>query len=188
MSGIAVTDDYPAILARLRRLEDERDIRDLLVRYCASIDYGDEAAWVDCFTEDGRFEVRFHAPGKAIPLASDGEAPPDRATCQSGRDQLAAFIAGHSRPPAAFHKHVVLNIAIELGTNPDEAQARSVSVRVDDVDDRREIYAFGRCVDTLKRCADGKWRFRTRVVEIDSPAVPDGVDLVARSLARASRN
>jgi 3-phenylpropionate/cinnamic acid dioxygenase small subunit len=44
--------------ARIALLEDEQAILKNLYRYGHSIDYGDEEAWVDCFTEDGVFDVR----------------------------------------------------------------------------------------------------------------------------------
>jgi hypothetical protein len=186
MESITATAQMETLAARLLRLEDERDIRGVTDRYCFAIDYGDETSLVDCFTDDARFEIRVHAPGAALP-ATDGVAPPDRVTVHQGRAELAAFAAGHSRPPQAYHKHVVTNLAIEQADGADTALARSTFFRFDDVGGKREIYAFGRYVDQLQRCADGKWRFRIRLVELDSPAVREGEDLAARARFRASR-
>jgi hypothetical protein len=36
----------------LLRLEDERAIIRVLYKYAESIDYGDEAGWAECFTDD----------------------------------------------------------------------------------------------------------------------------------------
>ena len=46
------------IESRLALLEAESAILKNLYRYGHAIDYGDEEAWVDCFTEDGVFDVR----------------------------------------------------------------------------------------------------------------------------------
>src|SRR5262249_35391909 len=43
---------------RLDALEAERAILDTLYRYGHTIDYGDEAGWVDCFTTDAVYDVR----------------------------------------------------------------------------------------------------------------------------------
>ena len=43
------------LATRLKLLEDERAILRTLYRYGHGVDAGEEEAWVDCFTEDGRF-------------------------------------------------------------------------------------------------------------------------------------
>ena len=84
--------------ARVALLEDEQAILKNLYRYGHSIDYGDEEAWVDCFTEDGVFDVRArlsHQPNRVI----------------SGRDELRAFIQRHTRAPELWHKHLLIEPA-----------------------------------------------------------------------------
>ena len=39
----------------MNALEDKEAIRDLMTRYCLSIDAGRYEDWVQCFTEDGTF-------------------------------------------------------------------------------------------------------------------------------------
>jgi hypothetical protein len=50
--------DVQELVKRLAALEEERAILRTLYRYGHSIDYGLELEWVDCFTEDGVFDVR----------------------------------------------------------------------------------------------------------------------------------
>ena len=87
--------------ARLALLEAERAITRTLHRYAHSIDYGDEEGWVDCFTEDGVFDVRSRHPHQLKRLIT-------------GRDELRAFIARHTRAPELWHKHLLVEPAIDV--------------------------------------------------------------------------
>ena len=141
--------------ARLAALEDERGVVANMYRYAHSIDYGLEAEWVDCFTEDGAFDMRrppdFGTPGNRI----------------DGREALAAFIATHTRAPETWHKHMMVQprVAVE----GDTAKVESFFTRLDE-DETLEPYVlvFGRYRDTVQRCDDGLWRFQERIVEIES--------------------
>jgi hypothetical protein len=50
----------------------------------------------------------------------------------------------------------------------DVADVRSYLAVVRDDDGTPVLWVFGRYRDTLVRCADGKWRFRERVAEVES--------------------
>jgi hypothetical protein len=84
-----------------------------------------------------------------------------------GREALAAFAASHSRPPERYHKHCIVEPRIEI--DGDEATAETYFLRLDEEDDARVIRSFGRYHDRLVRCPDGRWRFRERIAEIESP-------------------
>jgi hypothetical protein len=143
------------LTARLRELEDERRVRDALERYGHSIDYGLEEEWVDCFTPDGVWDVR---PG---PMGKRGSR---RVKCR-GRAELAAFIARHTRAPERWHKHVLMDIRVEI--HGDVAEATSYFMRVDAHATGPYIRAFGRYRDRLERCDDGRWRMARRIAEIE---------------------
>ena len=141
--------------ARLRALEDERGVIANMHRYAHSIDYGLEGEWVDCFREDGAFDMR---------RAPDFDRPGNRI---EGRAALAAFIATHTRAPETWHKHVMAQprIAVE----GDRARAVSFFTRLDeDETGVPYVLVFGRYRDTVERCGDGLWRFRERIVEIEA--------------------
>ncbi|MGV3771113.1 MAG: nuclear transport factor 2 family protein [Sphingobium phenoxybenzoativorans] len=140
--------------ARLGRLEDERAILRTLYRYCHAIDYGQEAEWVDCFTPDGVFDTRY-APGLGMESAR-----------YSGSKQLASFIAQHPRAPKTKHKHVIAVPLIDLSGDRADVSSYFELLLADDAD--RRIFAFGRYLDRLERCADGIWRFSLRIAEIES--------------------
>jgi hypothetical protein len=145
-------DEIADLRARLMRLEDERAIITRLHRYGQSIDAGDEAAWVDCFTEDGSFR-------------SGGRV--DRPTREvNGRDALRAFIARHSRRPERYHQHVLVEPIVVL--DGDTASCSSAFMVLMEHKDQPLLRVFGRYDDELVRDTDGAWRFRLRISSIDS--------------------
>jgi SnoaL-like protein len=144
----------------LRQLTDERDICATLYRYAHSLDFGLEADWVDCFTDDAVWHSR------RSPIAARGT--PDRsggARAVRGRDELAQFAAHHTRPPEAWHKHLLCESRVDL--DGDHARADSYFARIDVDPTGSFIRAFGRYRDDLVRCPDGRWRIQERLVEID---------------------
>jgi hypothetical protein len=144
------------LTARLQLLEDERAVLATLYRYGHALDYGAEADWLDCFTPDATYELRY-PPGVAII---------GRPTTYRGHDALAAFVANHSRAPDRYHKHLLVEPVITL--DGDLATGTSYFVRIDDDEGERVLYAFGRYLDELARGADRRWRFTSRVAEIES--------------------
>jgi 3-phenylpropionate/cinnamic acid dioxygenase small subunit len=144
----------PELAARVLALEDESAITRTLCRYSHAIDYGLEEEWADCFTDDAVFEVRLR----------DGQLFVQR----EGKAELLAFARGHTRPPAAYHKHFVGVPVVTV--NGDEATADSYFARFDMTDDKSATYikAMGRYRDQLVRGADGVWRIRKRFTEIQN--------------------
>jgi ketosteroid isomerase-like protein len=139
---------------RLAALVAHAEITAVLHRYGAAVDYGDEAAWVDCFTEDATFE-------------GDNKITGVRSTLGRGRAELARFVAGHTRAPELYHKHLVIDPVIEV--DGDEASCRSYfAVLVAGPGGLPAIGNFGRYVDRLRREDDGRWRIAQRVAEIEA--------------------
>ena len=147
--------DVDALAARLGRLEDEHAVLDNLRRYGHAIDYGLEDDWVDCFVPEGRFEVR-------------RRVEPDDDTVCEGAEALKRFVSKHTRPPARYHKHVVVDSRIIL--DGDRATSVSYFIRLDaDLQQRGRSYvhAMGRYHDRLQRCPDGRWRFVERIAQVE---------------------
>lgn len=147
--------DLDELTRRLAALEAERGVLATLYRYGHALDYGAEADWVDCFAAAAHYEVR-----------ERGAATTDGVRSYDGRDELAAFAAGHTRAPERFHKHLVADPLIAV--DGDHATAVSYFLRLDDVGGERVVYAFGRYRDELVRCADDRWRFAVRIAEVES--------------------
>jgi len=148
------TDTRSDLEARLELLEAERGVVRNLHRYAHAIDYGDEAAWVDCFTEDGVFDVRSRHPHQLKRLIS-------------GREALAEFVSRHTRAPELWHKHLLVEPLVDVH-GPDSASCRSYLAVVMEHDDLPVLRVFGRYLDRLVRGEDGLWRFRERIAEVES--------------------
>ena len=142
-----------SIEARIRRLEDEREVVRTLYRYAQGLDYGPEEAFLDVFTEDARWA---RAEGRYGPRSFEG------------RDALMQMYRDHTHAPEYFHKHIVVNPQVEV--DGDEAMARSYLLLVCDDPEGPYVRAFSRCVDAVVRCADGRWRVRERRAELESRA------------------
>jgi ketosteroid isomerase-like protein len=142
--------------ARVRRLEDEREIVRTLYRYAAWLDYGPAELLEDIFTPDGRWT---RAPGR-------------RGTRSFiGHRGFAEMFRDHTHAPDYFHKHAILNPVVDV----DGAEARAVSylVFICEHPDGPYVRAFSRCTDQLRRAEDGRWRIAQRTAELEAWADRD---------------
>ena len=150
-------DDWPDghdLEATITVLMAERCVLQTLYRYGHSIDYGLEKEWVDCFTANGVFEVR----------GQTGDIP-NRS--YQGREELARFVAHHTRAPDRWHKHLLIEPQITV--DGASAKVRSYFTRLDSTDEGKPfVHAFGRYRDELVREADGCWRFTERIAEVEA--------------------
>lgn len=154
---------------RLAALESERDVVATLNRYGHAIDYGDETGWLDCFTNDAAFDLRFQVGDSATHLTRLAMGKPTANGVRiEGWNNLAKFIAQHSRAPEAYHKHYLMEPIVTPDVSAGTATARSYFMRVDLIEGVSQIYAFGRYLDKLIRQDDGLWRFKERIAEIES--------------------
>jgi ketosteroid isomerase-like protein len=145
--------------ARLSTVEDESAILKTLHRMAITIDYGDHATWLDCFTTDIVFEmVEVSETDRVVRVRHEG------------RDALAAFIPGHTHAPAHFHKHLVSDPLIKV--SGDTASCTSYLTRVDKGPDGPFLWSFGRYLDSFARGEDNRWRVARRTIEVESRAVP----------------
>ena len=136
---------------RLARLEAERDIRDLMVRYAESLDYGDNQAWAGCFAPEAGFDVRM----RGEPMFA-----------HAGTQALADFAAGHTHAPDVYHKHFLSVPAIEF-TGSDTATARTYFTMLHERPQGPIVLVIGRYLDELER-RDGRWVFARRVVDMEA--------------------
>ena len=145
-----------ALEAEVASLAAERQILRTMFQYGHAIDSGDEAGWLDCFIEDGIFDVRRRA------LAGGTVKPPARC---AGRDQLAEFAEAHSRPPLSYHAHTMSSPKIAL--EGDSASVETKFVRVDaDRQGAPYVASFGLYRDRFVPCPDGRWRIHERIAEV----------------------
>lgn len=135
-------------------LEDKHAIEELIAHHNQSLDRGDYAAWVDCWTEDavldglGRYLV--------------------------GRAQIQAFAAayeGSVRAQIHALKHYTINILSQI--DGDRASASSYLQLVNTGAQGVQIRFTGRYEDELVRGTDGRWRFARRRLHQDAaPQMP----------------
>jgi hypothetical protein len=158
--------DLEDVFRRLRQLEDERAIFDLLYRYGHAIDYGLEDEWIDCFVQDGIFDRRLRQEG-----TSTSEWRPLGPRLE-GHADLASFVSSHSRAPERFHKHLLLNPRIVIAE--DDATVQSYFLFITANEGRCVIGAFGRYLDNVVRSGERTWRLKQRIAEIEAidPASP----------------
>jgi hypothetical protein len=152
------------LAARLAALEAERAVLANLYQYGHSIDYGLRDRWLDCFTEDAVYDLRYRA---GLELRSRrGGTPTDHGVVYRGQVELAVFIAGHTHAPDRWHKHMLMEPVVTLTDG--RARCRSYFARLDERPDGPYIRAFGRYLDQLVECPDGRWRFEERIAQIES--------------------
>jgi ketosteroid isomerase-like protein len=133
-----------ALEARLRLLEDERAILRTLYAYGHAIDYGYEDEFAECWTED----AVLHWPWRE-PL--------------TGRAAILEAFRAHTHAPERFHKHLLVEPRVRV--EGDRATVESMYARLDAYEDGPKLRSFGRYLDVLVRCPDGRWRFEERRAE-----------------------
>ena len=157
--------DDGTVEARLRRLEDVEEIRQLLLAYARRLDEADYAGYAALFTADGELDAQL---GKA-----------------KGREAIVELLerrlgSGPGRTVQKTAFHLVGNPDIEL--DGDEATSVVIWAYVTHDDAGFPIILqLGHYRDTLAR-EDGAWRFRRREISRDLGFSP--LDLAERGAGR----
>ena len=152
----------PTLEERVARIEAEREILRTLHVYGHAVDYGWEAEFVDCFVPEARLVWPMTEP-------------------MLGHEPIRAAFRAHTHAPERYHKHFLVAPLIDL--DGERARVTSMFARLDPYDTVPKICAFGRYVDELAACPDGRWRIVTRVAEIE--AWRHGAPPIAALLGRA---
>jgi 3-phenylpropionate/cinnamic acid dioxygenase small subunit len=140
------------LAGRLERLESEQAIRETMVRYAQTLDYGDSAGWAACYTADGVFDVR----RRGEPLFR-----------HEGTQALAAFADGHTSAPAVYHKHVLGLPSITLSPDGKSATASTYFMMLHESPDGPQVLVFGRYLDEFARSEGAGWQLAERVVDME---------------------
>lgn len=126
----------------MSKVEDHIAIRELAARYNRAFDYGNPEAWVECFTEDGSFEMG------SKKLAA-------------GSTDLLAF--AKKMIPTMKVKHCTTDAIVEVDGDTGTHDAYLILV---DCGDKVSVVNSGRYIDAVVR-VNGQWKFKQRVVDID---------------------
>ena len=143
--------------ARVRELEDDRAIRDVLSRYGFTADGCKDEAFVDLYTEDGAIRV---ARGKRGGKEFGGEGWSEWKD-KEGIRQFITHPQGHHRPEL-YGKSMHLqgnNLVTEI--DGDQAIARSYQVAIVAGDDGVRVLSAGNNQWQLRK-VDGNWLIHER--------------------------
>jgi 3-phenylpropionate/cinnamic acid dioxygenase small subunit len=144
------------LLERLRRLEDDREILDVIHAYSHGLDGKEHDEFLALFTDDGRFAWQ-PKPGA------------DWTLDVRGQDQLDAWYHDHEQHiPAGAEHHVLTNPRI-IDNDGTTAHALSWYLIIRDYGGRPGVRSTGRYADELVRGEDGRWRIRERLALGDMP-------------------
>jgi len=160
--------DQRSLEGRIRRLEDQAEIRQLVSRYCFVVDDRDLDGMADCFIPDGRFR------------SADGVM--DAQGREAIIDQYHGRFAVLGPGIHVTHDHVV-----ELDdADPDRATGR-VSCSAELVRHGKPMLVALRYHDEYRRDVGGRWRFADRLLlffyYLDAREYADGLGSTHRNRA-----
>ena len=124
---------------------DKIIIQELIAKHNIALDNKNIDEWTDTWTDDGVWSTPF------------GEA--------KGKTELKNLINQVTNEFASGKRHLSTNIIIEDAPN-NTASAQSYLI-VTEAKKTPEVVASGTYTDTLKKDANGKWKFLQRRLEID---------------------
>lgn len=146
-----------ALEARIRELEDQRGIQDLLSRYMYMADTYNDAGFVNLYTDDG--SIKLSLPEKVRDTLGNGE----EFMVWSGKDGLWDFITspqGHHRPDL-INKSIHPNLNTVIHIDGDDAIANSYQFELITDGEDITVMSGGNNQWQLRR-VDGAWRIKER--------------------------
>lgn len=157
-----------ALESQVTTLVAEREILRTLHQYCHAWDYGPDAERLDGFVEDGAIVTVVTGPLTGYSDAVEAHS------CR-GRAELAQEAREHVTAPDSYFKHLMMDPQITL-LDDSEATVHSYFGLWFHRDGAPYTASFGRYVDRMVRCPDGRWRFKERTIEIEAADLPpDGL-------------
>jgi hypothetical protein len=148
-----------AVEARLQRLEDLEEIRDLLTAYGILLDQRDLAGYSALFAGNGTWTG---------PYIGRAQGP---AAIQNLLERKLGDVAG--KAPEGAH-HIMSNMAITI--DGDTATAWSRWTFVVGGDGRKPTLALSGHYDDVLVRESGRWRFQSRIVSGDLPGVTEALE------------
>jgi ketosteroid isomerase-like protein len=126
-------------------VDDKIIIQELIAKHNLALDNKNTDEWTNTWTDDGIWSTPF------------GEA--------KGKTELKNMINQVTNEFASGKRHLSTNIIIEDAPN-NTASAQSYLI-VTEAKKTPEVVASGTYIDTLKKDANGKWKFLQRKLDID---------------------
>lgn len=125
-----------------RAVADRLALHELYSRYCFGLDYHDDAAMLDCFTEDGVFA-----------LSDRGDF--------AGHDGIQKILDASAD---TRNRHHIMNILVDT-LDGDRAEVRAYFILIHHSDG--QVISWGHYRDDAVRCDDGVWRWTRKRVNFD---------------------
>ena len=144
----ALADRLDALELRVRELEDERALRDLLTLYSFGADVFRGPQWVGLFTDDGSYDLG----SQNVDGGYSGRF--------TGPDDLLALITGPGMPPAGRAQHFHGPMRFDISGDRAAAETYSITYQLDK-QDRSEVYCLGFNRWEFRR-EGGRWRIAAR--------------------------
>jgi hypothetical protein len=139
---VTLEERLAAVESRLRALEDEQAIVDLLYSYGHAIDYGDEELWRDLWTENAVASYGFDVANRKWSTGMQNFV-------FDGHDEVMRFFRIHPHAPDIYYKHFLIEPRIVI--EGDHATATSYYARIEETENGPLLGSFGRYVDELVR-------------------------------------
>jgi hypothetical protein len=146
--GTDCTDRIDALEARVRELEDERALRDLLTSYSFGADVFRGPQWVALFAADGAYDLG----SVNVAGAFSGRF--------TGSDELLGLITGPGMPAAGRAQHFHGPMTFDIEGDAATAESYSITYQLDDRN-TAQVYCLGFNRWTFRR-EDGRWRIVER--------------------------
>lgn len=139
---MTMTTNHPADRPGTSLEADEREIRDLLTRYCEYVDTGDILRWADCYTDDAVF------------AGLKGEL--------KGREALLQY--GWESTRRGFFLHFLTNVRVQVEGGSSASASSYLLYTQAGEEGGRPVIVAARQRDRLVR-QDGRWRLSERRIE-----------------------
>lgn len=143
------------LAAQVKQLLDERDVMRTMTAYAHAMDYSDERAWLDVFTDDAVFDVVDAVSGVRVHR-------------EEGRADLARYIANYPKPPV-YQKHVMVDPVVTVDGDTAQVVAYWLVLRRE-ANGVPQLTAFGRYRDTLVRRGH-RWLIQQRLADVEANVV-----------------
>jgi 3-phenylpropionate/cinnamic acid dioxygenase small subunit len=154
--------------------ELQREVEDFLYREAHMLDEHRLGDWLELFTEDAEY---------LVPLREyvQGDVPPaghpiikDDKQMLTVRVRKDATGYSHVEIPVSMTCHLISNVVVDQGSDPDEVEVLSAFAVRQARKLRDEAWWAGRRRDRLRR-VDGGWKIARREVHLDATVLPRGI-------------
>lgn len=154
--------------------ELKRELEDFLSREAHILDEHRLEDWLDLFTEDAEYllPLREYLQGDVAPAGHPVIRDDKQMLTVRVRKDATGF--SHVETPVSMTCHLISNVVVEEGPDPDEVEVLSTFTVRQARKLRDEAWWAGRRRDRMRR-VDGGWKIARREVHLDATVLPRGI-------------